>query len=75
MKKRITSLRKRLLLSLFFLLVIFVPVVTGKEIKVSAIQKVSLAGDDILQVEAQRAVALLSTGLKETLFISIKKDK
>jgi hypothetical protein len=31
-----------------------VPVVAGKEIKVRAIQKVSLAGDDILQIEAQR---------------------
>ncbi len=54
MKKRIKSLRKRLLLSLFFLLLMSVPVVAGKEIKVSAIQKVSLAGDDILQIEAQR---------------------
>ena len=54
MKKRIKSLRKRLLLSLFFLLLMSVPVVAGKEIKVRAIQKVSLAGDDILQIEAQR---------------------
>ena len=54
MKKRIKSLRKRLLLSLFFLLLMSVPVVAGKEIKVRAIQKVSLAGDDILQIEAQQ---------------------
>jgi len=55
MKKRIKSLRKRLLLSLFFLLVIFVPVIAGKEIKVRAIQKVDLSGDDILQIEGQTA--------------------
>ena len=54
MKNR-TSPRKRLLLSLFFLLVIFMPVVAGKEIKVRAIQKVNLSGDDILQIEAQGA--------------------
>lgn len=54
MKKRIKSLRKRLLLSLFFLLLMSVPVFAGKEIKVRAIQKVRLAGDDILQIEAQR---------------------
>lgn len=47
------SLRKCLSLSLFFLLVIFVHLVMSKEIKVSAIQKVDLTGDDILQVEAQ----------------------
>lgn len=53
MKKRMKSLRKRLLLPLFLLLVIFVPVIMGEEIKVRAIQKVDLAGDDILMIEAQ----------------------
>jgi len=53
MRKQIKRLKERLLLSLFFLLVISVPVIMGKEIKVRAIQKVDLAGDDILMIEAQ----------------------
>ena len=52
MKKRITRLRKRLQLSLFFILATSVPVTTGKEITVSAIQKMSFAGNDIIQVKA-----------------------
>ncbi|MBL7146558.1 MAG: hypothetical protein ISS76_20130 [Phycisphaerae bacterium] len=55
MNKQITSLRKRLLLSLFFVLVMSVSVIASKELTVSAIQNVDLAGDDILQVEAQTA--------------------
>jgi len=53
MKKQMKSLRKRLPLPLFLLLVIFVPEIGGKEIKVRAIEKVDLAGDDILMIEAQ----------------------
>jgi len=52
MKKRITILRKRLQLSLFFILAMSVPVIVGKEITVSAIQKMSFAGNDIIQVKA-----------------------
>ena len=55
MKKQIKRLKERLLLSLFFVLVMSVSVIMGEEIKVRAIQKVDLAGDDILQVEAQTA--------------------
>lgn len=44
-----------MLLSLFFVLVMSVSVIASKELTVSAIQNVDLAGDDILQVEAQTA--------------------
>jgi hypothetical protein len=47
-----SQLRKRPQLSLFFVLAMSVPVIAGQEITVSAIQKVSLAGDDIIQVKA-----------------------
>jgi hypothetical protein len=55
MKKRIKRLKEHLLLSLFFLLAMSISVIKGEEIKVRAMQKVDLAGDDILQVEAQTA--------------------
>jgi hypothetical protein len=47
------QLRKRLLLSLFFLPVFCMPVIAIEDIKIRAIQKVDLSGDDILQIEDQ----------------------
>ncbi len=52
MKEQIIRLRKRMQLTLFFILVMSVPVIAGKEITVSAIQKMSFAGNDIIQVKA-----------------------
>lgn len=45
-------LRKRMPLTLFFVLAMSVPMIAGAEITVTTIQKVSLAGNDIIQVEA-----------------------
>lgn len=52
MKEQIIRLRKRMQLLLFFILVMSVPVIAGKEITVSAVQKMSFAGNDIIQVKA-----------------------
>jgi hypothetical protein len=52
MKEQIIRLRKRMQLTLFFILVMSAVVSVGKEITVSAIQKMSLAGNDIIQVKA-----------------------
>ena len=52
MKEQIIRLRKRMQLILFFVMVMSVPEIAGKEITVSAIRKMSLAGNDIIQVKA-----------------------
>jgi len=52
MKEQIIRLRKRMQLPLFFILVMSVLVIAGKEITVSAVQKMSFAGNDIIQVKA-----------------------
>jgi hypothetical protein len=52
MKKRISIFRKLLLIFLFFLQAMSVPVMGGDALTVSALQKVSLAGNDIIQVKA-----------------------
>jgi|GEM_PF-1329369 len=52
MKERRTILRKHIQLTSIFILAMCVPAIAGKEITVSAIQKVSFAGDDVVQVKA-----------------------
>lgn len=52
MKEQIIRLRKRMQLPLFFILVMSVPVIADKRIAVSAVQKMSFAGNDIIQVKA-----------------------
>jgi hypothetical protein len=52
MNEQIIRLRKRIQFALFFILAMSVTIIAGKEVTVSAIQKISFSGNDIIQVKA-----------------------